>query len=143
MLPVLQTAGGLSYAGLGEFGALAGVAIGVLVVVLIVAYLFFAWTLWTLAKKMKAEPAWLAWIPLAQLFLIPIMAGYHWAFGFLFLIPFVNIVASVFFFWKVYEKRKYPGWWAVVCVGGLIPLIGFVFSLASLVLYMIVVFKDK
>ncbi|HDP74080.1 MAG TPA: hypothetical protein ENN46_03960 [Candidatus Woesearchaeota archaeon] len=130
----------LGAAGLAGFAAVAG---AVILGSFLVSYLFIAVTFYFLAKKLKTEPLWLAWVPIAQFFLLPIMAGKHWAWGFIMFVPLANIIFMYIWLWLVYEKRKYPGWWALFSLGAYIPFVGFVFSILALVLYLLVVFKDK
>ena len=116
-------------------GALAGlIAIGIFLTVIVSVgiYVYYALAWSTIAKKLKYKKHWLAWIPVAQLFLIPILAKKKWTWGFMFLVPIANIVFFIIWTWKVFELRKYPGWLSlsmiVPKVGGILYLIaiGFV-----------------
>ena len=40
--------------------------------------------------------------------------------------------------WVLAEIAGKPGWWAIVGLGGVIPIIGFVFGIAALVLYVLI-----
>ena len=40
--------------------------------------------------------------------------------------------------WVLAEIAGEPGWWAIVGLGGVIPIIGFVFGIAALVLYVLI-----
>ena len=97
-------------------------------------YFAFAWM--TIAKKMKYKHPWLAWIPIANLAMILQLGGFHWAWIFLALVPIVGwialLVMSIIATWRIFEKRKYPGWFSLSLiipkVGGILYLIaiGFV-----------------
>lgn len=112
-----------------------GVVLLVIIVVAVLAsiafyvYLAMAWQ--TIAKKLGYKKAWLAWIPIANFFLLPILArkDKDWVYGFLFLVPFVNIVMSIIWTWKIFERRKYPGWFSLAPI---IPEIGGILMLVAL-----------
>jgi hypothetical protein len=81
---------------------------------------------------MKCKEYWLAWIPIANLFLLPILLKKKWTWGFMFFVPIANVVFFILWTWKIFELRKYPGWLSlsvlVPKVGGILYLIaiGFV-----------------
>ena len=107
----------------------------------IAVYIYYCWVWFTLSKKLGYKDAWLAWIPIANLFLLPILAKQHWAFGFLMLIPIVNIVFSIIWCWDIYKKRKFSGALALVKIGYAIPfLIPFAF-LADFIIMSIIAFE--
>ena len=130
-----------------------------MLLVLIALYLYIAFAWMTIAKKLKYKEPWLAFIPIVNLFLIPILADKKWTWGFIFIVPFVFIplpilcliligVAAVFYFiwtWKIFKKRKYPGWLALLPLGRLIPLpiVGFLFIIAYLVVLGLVAWEDR
>ncbi len=122
------------------FAALAGAMV---VGASLIQYLFIAFMFYFLANKLKTQPEWLAWVTIAQWVLFPMMAGKHKAWTFILLVPILGVVFAYIWMWHIYEKRKYPGWWALVSLGGLIPLVGFLFYIAALVMYLLGVFKDK
>ncbi len=123
------------------FAMFAGAFIAALVV-MIGLYVYYALVFQTIAKKLKFDKPWLAWIPIANLFLIPILAKKHWAWGFIFLVPIVNAVFYFIWMWKIFELRKYPGWLCLTPLLTIIPLIGVVFSIGYLVLLGLVAWKD-
>jgi len=123
-------------------GLLAGMI--VLIVILSIAlYVYYAFAWMTIAKKLKYKKAWLAWIPIANLFLIPILAKKDWTWGFMFLVPIANMVFFFIWTWNIFERRKYPGWLALIPLVGIIPLIGWLASLAYLVVLGLVAWKDQ
>ncbi|RMF55100.1 hypothetical protein D6745_03185 [Candidatus Woesearchaeota archaeon] len=104
-------------------------------------YTAFAWM--AIAKKLKYAKPWLAWIPIANLFLLPILAKKHWAWGFIFIVPIVNIIFFMIWTWNIYEQRKYPGWLALVPILAFVPSISWLVSLANLVILGLVAWADR
>ncbi len=111
----------------GIFGALA--VVGVMFVVLFLAafYVYFALAWQTTAKKLKFKRPWIAWIPFANLAMVLHLGGIHWAWVFLLLVPFLGwmalFVVLIIATWKVFEKRKYPGWFSLSMI---IPKVGWI-----------------
>lgn len=106
------------------------------IILWIIIYAYSALTVMFTAKKLKTEPAWLAWIPIANLVLLSKMAKKHWWPVLLlagFIIPFVNFVAAILFivymfiwFYKITEQRGYPGWISILII---IPILGNIWGL--------------
>ena len=130
----LQTApsyGDAAAAG-GFMAMLAGIGIAMALIGLAV-YIYFALVLMKIAKKVDQEPAWLAFIPIANYWLLSQMADMHWWPILLILIGWIPIIGqlamlalSVFiivWFWKVMEKIGRPGWWAILLI---IPIVNLV-----------------
>ena len=146
---------------LGYLNYLNVISNGIVMLALIFAialYLYIAFAWMTIAKKLKYKKPWLAFVPIANLFLIPILADKKWTWGFILIVPFVfrpfapilylilMVVAAVFYFiwtWKIFKKRKYPGSLALLPLGGLIPLAGFLFVIAYLVVLGLVAWEDR
>jgi len=113
-------------------------ALGVMFAVLfaLAFYVYFALAWQTIAKKLKFKDAWLAWIPFANGAMILHLGKFHWAWIFLALIPVAGWIALFVLFiianWRIFEKRKYPGWFALAPIipkaGGILyaVAIGFV-----------------
>lgn len=122
------------------FGSFTGlfIAMGILTMILVVAgiYVYVSLALMTIAKKMKYKSPWFAWIPILNIAVMLQLGGFHWAWTFLILIPFLGWIALFVLFvisnWRVFEKRKYPGWFSLSLilpqVGGILYMIaiGFV-----------------
>jgi hypothetical protein len=114
---------------------LAGMMI-LLIVVGIAMYIYMGLTLMSVAKKLKVEPAWLAWVPIGNVYLMTKMAKMPWWPMLLLigaLIPYLGIIAMVAFMvfafiwmWKICEARSRPGWWVLL---SLIPLVGGIWSI--------------
>ncbi len=118
----------MSIAGLST---LAGAALAVAIILGIVFYVFFAITHTKIGKRLKVEPTWLAWIPIANAFYIPMLAGYEWYFGFLWLIGVIPVVGglialviNIWWYWKIAERLKKPGALSLLyLIPGIGPLI--------------------
>jgi len=137
----------VDYASLGSLGALSAFFAAFLIAAIIIAialYVYFALVLSTLAKKLKhGDIAWLAWIPIANLALFPILADKEWPWVFIFLVPIVNIVFMIIWTWAIFEKRKYPGWLALIPLVSFIPIIGWLAGIANLVILGLVAWADR
>jgi hypothetical protein len=117
-------------AGLGAIIAGALVIFLVIYILIVIAlYIYMSLALMKVAKRTKTEPAWLAWVPIGNIYLMSKIARMPWWPMLLFIIPLVNIVAVIFIFiwtWKICEARKRPGWWALITI---VPVIGGIWSL--------------
>lgn len=129
----------LAYGGLGAlFGAAA--ALGVVVLIGLYVYMALAWS--TIARKLNYEYDWLAWIPIAQLVLLPVLAEKDWTWVFMFLVPIANIVFYFIWMWKILERRNLHGALSLVPIAGVIPYIGGLASIANLVILGIAAWRD-
>ena len=125
----------------GPLTALTAVGIFFAVILFIAIYVYFALAWSTIARKLKYKYPWLAWSPLANIAMVLQLGGFHWAWIFLLLIPIVGWIAVfvllVIATWRIFEERKYPGWFSLSMI---IPQVGGI-------LYMIaigfVAWKDK
>ena len=112
-------------------GTIAAVSIFLILIILLGIYIYWALAWYTTAKKLKYDKPWLAWIPIANIVLILEIGGFHWAWVFLVLIPILGWIAlfvmGIICKWRIFEKRKYPGWLSLAIiipqVGGLLYLI--------------------
>lgn len=111
----------------------------------ILLYLYLSLAFMAIGKKAKDKSSGLAWIPIVGPAIIAFRASkmhwWPWLLWILFIIPIVNFVAMLIFgiysliwTWKLFEKAGKPGWWVLIGIGGIIPLVGFLFSIAWLVL---------
>lgn len=98
-----------------------------------VIYVYFSLAWMTIAKKLKYKKAWLAWIPVANLAMMLQLGRFHWAWVFLILIPVFGWVALVVLIiistWRIFEKRKYPGWFSLSVI---IPGVGGILYFAAI-----------
>src|SRR3990172_6763679 len=78
-----------TWGNLGAFLALGAMA----VLSTIVVYIYTSIALMTIGKKLKHKYPWMAWIPVANIALIPQLGSFHWAWVFLLLVPFLGWTA--------------------------------------------------
>lgn len=111
------------------------IALGVFFIFLIALALYIYTSLagMTIAKKLGYKKAWLAWIPIANIAMVLQLGGFHWAWVFLILIPIVGWIALFVLFiismWKIFERRKYPGWFSLSIV---LPGVGLILFLIAI-----------
>ena len=118
---------------LTEPAALMALFAGFLVAFLIffaVMYVYTALVLMTIAKKTNTPNGWLAWIPIANVYLMTQLAGVPgwWTLAILLaFIPFIGGLAfmaiMIWWWWKIAERRGFEGWLAILM---LIPLVNLV-----------------
>lgn len=113
---------------LGFFLALGAI----LFIILIAFYIYYALVLMTIAKKTKTPNAWLAWIPIANVYLMTQIGGVPGWVTLAVLLPIIPILGSLAFaavfvwlWWKIAEARGRPGWWGVLI--GLVPIANVIF----------------
>lgn len=82
-------------------------------------YIYSALVLMLIAKKTSTSGAWMAWVPILNIFLMCKVAGKSLVWFILFLIPFVNIIAVVLVWAAIAERLKRPSWWGILM---LIPI---------------------
>lgn len=126
----------------GLFGGfLIGLGILFVVIIFLAFYIYIALAWMTIARKLKYKHAWLAWIPFANVAMILQLGEFHWAWVFLILIPILGWIAltvlCIIATWKIFEKRKYPGWFSLSMI---IPKVG---GILYLIAIGFVAWKDK
>ena len=89
----------------------------------LIVYLWVAFCLQTIAKKTNTLNEWLAWIPIANIYLLCKVAGRSgwWTIGFF--VPLLNVILAIIFWWSVAEKRNKPGWLGILMI---IPLVNII-----------------
>lgn len=97
----------------GGAGALGAVFAGVFLFVLLVMiaiYVYMAIALMKIAQKTETPSAWMAWVPILNLYLIVKIAQKpSWWFLLLF-VPFLNIIISVLLWAQISKKLEKPEW---------------------------------
>jgi hypothetical protein len=88
-----------------------------------VAYLYMALSLQTIATKTGAANAWLAWIPIANIFLMLEIAKKPGWWFILFLVPLANVVVSILVWMEIAKARKKPDWWGILIIVPLVNLV--------------------
>lgn len=133
--------------GFGIIGAMFAGFMLLWLMVLAAVYVYFALVMQTISRKLRHPKPWLAWIPFANIALVLQLGKFHWGWTFLILVPILGMIAlwvlTTISFWRVFEKRKYPGWLALIQWGGIIPFINFFFALAFAVIIGLVAWRDQ
>jgi hypothetical protein len=83
-----------------------------------------------IAKKTRTENSWLAWIPIANFYLITQMAKQSGLWTLILFASFIPIIGGlavmavlVWLFWTIAEKIKLPGWTSLLL---LVPIVNLV-----------------
>lgn len=103
----------------GSSLAAAGLGIGFIFIFLLIFvafYVYFALALQTIATKTNMPNAWLAWIPIANIFLMLNVAKKPVWWFILFLIPVVNMVINIIVWMSIAEARGKPNWWGILTI---------------------------
>ena len=79
-------------------------------------YVYMSLALQTIATKTNTANAWLAWIPIANLFLMLSIGKKPMWWFLLFLVPLVNIVMVIMVWMAVAEARGKPNWWGILTI---------------------------
>lgn len=114
----------------GLFALFAGFLMMIFILILAV-YIYTSLAFYYIAKKTKNDKPWLAWIPVANLYLMTQIAGVPWwtmlIALFAPLIPFIGIFVAlaiyVWWMWKICDVRNKPGWWGLLFLVPLLNLI--------------------
>lgn len=109
--------------GAAPFAALTGVMLLFVVGFVLAAYVYMALALQTIADKTGTANSWLAWIPIANIFLILGVAKKPMWWFILFLVPLVNIVIAILVWMSVAEARGKPNWWGILMIVPLANLV--------------------
>lgn len=96
---------------------------GALMVIFVVTYIYFALCLYFIAKKTQTRHAWLAWIPVADIFLMCSAGRIRFWWLLLLLVPPVNIFMVFFVWYKVIKARGKPWWLLILSV---VPIVNYV-----------------
>lgn len=120
----------------GALGSLLVIGIAVMLLLVLAFYVYTSMAWQKIAKKLKYKKSWLAWIPIVRWSMILQLGSFHWAWVFLVFIPILGWIALFVLLiiskWRIFEKRKYPGFFSLAIIfpqiGGLLNLIvlGFV-----------------
>ena len=100
-----------------------GVAFLFMFVVFAVFYVYGALAVQTIAKKTNTENGWMAWVPIANLFLMANIAKKPVWWGVLCLVPFVGIVFIILIWMGIAEAVKKPNWWGILLIVPVVNLI--------------------
>ncbi len=124
----------------GVIGALLILGIMIVLIVMAAFYIYTSLAWYKIGNKLKYKKSWLAWIPIVRWSMILQLGNFHWAWIFLALIPILGWIALFVLLiiskWRIFEKRKYPGWFSLSVI---IPKIG---TLLDLIIIGFVAWKD-
>jgi len=129
----------------------------------ILIYIYVAYSWHTISKSQKNKYYWISWIPLVQLFLLPLLAKKKWYYGFVFVLPtlflffpnfkgydfilFILGIISIYFIvswsWLIFEKQNYPGYLSLVVILFIVPIIDVFAFIAYLIIIGFVAFKKR
>jgi ABC-type Na+ efflux pump permease subunit len=110
-----QTSGGFTPQGI--------VFLVVMGIVGLLFYIYLSLTLQVIATKTSTANGWLAWIPIANIFLMLMVGKKPMWWFILLLIPLVNIVITIIVWMAIAEARGKPNWWGIVLI---VPIVGLV-----------------
>lgn len=124
-------AGSAALGGIIGFAAAAFVLFAVLMLILLIAiYIYTSLATMAIAKKTKTKNAWLAWIPIANVYLLTQMAKVSglWTLMLLaYFLPYVGALTvigfSTWFYWRIAKRIGFPGWTSLLMI---IPIVNFV-----------------
>lgn len=80
----------------------------------LVMYLLLAFCLMTIANKLGTPHSWLAFVPIANFYLMCKMVGYSGVLVLLVFVPVVNFIFMIVLWWKIAEARDRSGWLGVL-----------------------------
>ena len=100
----------------GPFAALTGLVLILFLGFVVIAYVYMSLAVQAIADKTNTANSWLAWIPIANLFLMLSMAKKPMWWFILFLIPLVGVVMLVIVWMAIAEARGKPNWWGILMI---------------------------
>ena len=83
-------------------------------VFMVIFYVFFSLCLMLIAKKMGVANAWLAWIPIANIYLMTQMAGRPGWWTVLMFVPLANAVIGIILWVDILKKLNKNPWMVLV-----------------------------
>ncbi len=124
-----------------------GAMIAFAVVLFIGLWIYTSFAYREIARKLKYKHPALAWIPFAREAMLLQMGGFSWAWIFLVFVPILGWIAlAVLYYislWRIFEKRKYSGWLALVQLAGTLPYLSVFASVAHFIILGFVAWQDK
>ena len=86
-------------------------------------YVWVALCLHIIGNKTNTPDAWLAWIPIANIYLMCKIAGKSGWWTILFFIPLLNIIIGIVVWMGIAEARNQPSWLGILMI---IPIVNLV-----------------
>ena len=117
--------------GASIFGALIALGVTLFLIIIIGLYVYTSWARMSISRKLKHKRPWLAWIPIANIYLMTQIAGVPWWTLFIVIfggmIPFVgppvSLGITIWWWWRIAEARNKPGWMSLLL---LIPFVNLI-----------------
>lgn len=103
-------------------GVLAGLGL-IPLIIFAAIYIYWALALMTIANKTNTANAWMAWIPILNIFLMLNIAQKPLWWFILFLIPLVGLVMAILTWMAIAERRGKPSWWGIMLIVPVMNLI--------------------
>lgn len=100
------------------------VLLGIILAIFLFYYIFSALCLQLIAIKTGTQPAWLAWIPIANLFLMCKIGGLNYLWLLVLLVPLLDVAIIIYMWYRISEARGKPGILALLM---LVPVVNLVF----------------
>jgi len=97
-----------------------GLSVAVSQISWVAIYVWFALCLHMIANKTGTPKGWLAWIPIANFYLMCKVGDRPGWWTILFFIPLVNIVIMIIVWMGIARARGKPSWWGILM---LIPIV--------------------
>jgi hypothetical protein len=85
-------------------------------IIFAVMYVYVSLALQTIATKTNTANAWLAWIPIVNIFLMLNIAQKPLWWFILFLIPLVGLIMAIIVWMAIAERRGKPSWWGIMLI---------------------------
>jgi hypothetical protein len=145
---ILQNYFGAAWPNNGQLiGPIVGAMIAFVVILIIGLWIYTSFAYMEIAKKLKYKYPGLAWVPFARGAMILQLGGFNWALIFLLLVPVLGWIAVAILYyiskWRIFEKRKYSGWLALIPLAGMIPFLSIFAEVAFLIALGFVAWQDK
>lgn len=77
-------------------------------------YIYGALALQTIAKKTNALNSWMAWVPIANIYLMCLIAKRPGWWVVLFFVPIANIIATIMIWMDIAVARGKENWWGIL-----------------------------
>jgi len=116
-----------------DMAGLVGLGVGLMVfglILFLAIYIYTAIALMAIANKTKTKNGWLAFIPIANIYLMTQIAKLNGLWTLVVLLPLIPLignlalgVAVIYFWWLIAERVKRPGWWGILMI---IPIVNWI-----------------
>lgn len=114
-------------------GAVAGFLLGlgtIAILVVLAVYIYMALALMAIAKKTGTPNGWLAFIPIANVYLVTQIAGFSGWWTLIVLAPIIPFIGGlammavmIWMFWIIAEEIGMPGWTSILLILPIVNLI--------------------